>query len=74
MMLAVVEVHQFDQLEDEVTLSPDICKEIINLMLIDPFKHDHVELDRCQARIPRCVNSLKYVGQFINAGNFPVCF
>ena len=46
MVIAVVEMHQFDQLEDEVPVAPDKREEIIDLGIIDAVQDHHVQFYR----------------------------
>ena len=36
---------------DEVAVVPDICKEIVHLVIVDTLKDDHVQFDRGEADI-----------------------
>jgi hypothetical protein len=46
MVRAVIEMHQFDQLQDKIPVVPDIGEEIVDFVVIDTLKDNHVQLDR----------------------------
>ncbi len=59
MELALVELHQFDDLQDEIGFVPDERHEVVHLVLVDPLKEHHVQLDRGQSDLDRYVDPCK---------------
>ena len=72
MELALVELHQLDDLEDDVALAPDERHEVVQFVLVDAVEEHHVELDRGQPGLDRRVDPLKNVREAVFARDLAV--
>ncbi len=52
----LVELHQLDDLQDEILFAPDERHEVVQFILIDALEEHHVEFDRGQADLDRGVD------------------
>jgi len=73
-IVAVIEVHQFYQLEDKIPVTPDVCQKIIDFRIVDSLEDHHVQLDRCKPGLNGCSDALKNIGEAVNAGDFFIGF
>ena len=51
MIIAVFEMHQLDELENEISVPPYVPEEVVDLVVVDPAQDYHVEFDRGKARL-----------------------
>ncbi|OQC71057.1 MAG: hypothetical protein BWX50_00649 [Euryarchaeota archaeon ADurb.Bin009] len=63
--LALVELHQLDDLQDEVPLRPDERHEVVQFILVDALKEHHIQLDRGQADLDRRIDAGKDIREAI---------
>jgi hypothetical protein len=68
---AVIEMHQFYQLEDKVPVAPDIREKIIDLRIVNSLEDHHVELDRRKPGFNSRSDTLKHIGE---SRSLPVIF
>ena len=72
MRRAVVEVHEFDELEDKVPVAPHVCKEVVYLGLVDALQHNHVQLDGSEPGVQCCRDTGENLIELVYPGNLPV--
>jgi len=69
MIVAVIEMHQLDELEDKVSVTPYKSQEVIDLVIVDPGEDHHVEFYRGKAGPERCIDPGKHIAQPVATGD-----
>jgi hypothetical protein len=70
--LALVELHQLDDLEDEVLFVPDERHEVVQFVLVDAVEEDHVKFDRGQPHLDRRIDPREDIREAVFARDLAV--
>src|SRR5512137_2399305 len=74
MIVAIVKMHQFNQLENQIPVTSHKSEKFFYFVIIDAVENHHVQFNRCKPDVKCCSYSVKDIGKHVDSRDLFVGF